>query len=534
MRTEMEEMRSEIKGRMDGVEDDWERIDSEHSQLDTLQYSFLDLPLTALGGIDGPKTMKFRGQVAGTEVIIMVDSGASHNFISHRLSSKLQYPLEPTQQFGVKLGDDRRVESKGKYSQLTVNLGSVTMALDCFVFPLGGVDMILGVAWLETLGNIKVNWARMTMTFKVGDRLIQLSGDPSLSRLPVSINALENPNDVDFSCILWEITALPLSNHESREISSSQHSQLRRIVIPATSPWIPKLLEEFHSTPTGGHSGAYRTYRRLAASVYWQGMMRRVQQFVAECLSCQKNKYDTLAPAGLLHPLPIQSATWEDIAMDFITGSNGLDFIWVIIDRFTKYAHFVGLRHPFTAKSLADIFMKEIVRLHGVPRSILCFARRQDIDGESTTSLLPCSAAAIATAGRSPVAFSSVNYSGSAIGINAEYDFYSKMPSPKQQPKPKSPSIEEVEQPNSEEPKPKRAKSTTSDVWKSFTKIGMVDGKEKAKCNGCGKEYIVGGIRYGTSSMLRHIPKCVALPKYHNIGIMMLDAQGKLRSRQST
>nr|GMC52799.1 zinc finger BED domain-containing protein RICESLEEPER 2-like [Ipomoea batatas] len=117
----------------------------------------------------------------------------------------------------------------------------------------------------------------------------------------------------------------------------------------------------------------------------------------------------------------------------------------------------------------------------------------------------------------------SVNYSGSATGINAEFDFDSEMPSSRQ-PEPKSPSIQEFEQPNSEEPKPKRAKSTTSDVWKSFTKIGMVDGKERARCNGCQKEYIIGGIKYGTSSLLRHIPKCVALPKYHNVGTMMLDA----------
>nr|GMC57365.1 zinc finger BED domain-containing protein DAYSLEEPER-like [Ipomoea batatas]GMC67692.1 zinc finger BED domain-containing protein DAYSLEEPER-like [Ipomoea batatas] len=69
----------------------------------------------------------------------------------------------------------------------------------------------------------------------------------------------------------------------------------------------------------------------------------------------------------------------------------------------------------------------------------------------------------------------SVNYSGSApTGINAEFDFDSEMPSSRQ-PEPQSPSIEEIEQPNSEEPKPKRAKSTTSDVWKSFTKIGVVD-----------------------------------------------------------
>nr|GLL39854.1 hypothetical protein Ahy_B06g086069 [Ipomoea trifida] len=76
----------------------------------------------------------------------------------------------------------------------------------------------------------------------------------------------------------------------------------------------------------------------------------------------------------------------------------------------------------------------------------------------------------------------SVNYSGSApTGINAEFDFDSEMPSSRQ-PEPQSPSIEEIEQPNSEEPKPKRAKSTTSDVWKSFTKIGVVDGKERARC----------------------------------------------------
>lgn len=147
-----------------------------------------------------------------------------------------------------------------------------------------------------------------------------------------------------------------------------------RIVLPATSSWIPRLLEEFHCTPVGGHSGAYRTYRRLAASIYWKGMMKHTQQFVAECLVCQKNKYDTLAPAGLLQPLPIPTAVWEDIAMDFITGlprSYGFDGIWVVIDRFTKYAHFIGLKHPFTAKSLAGIFAKEIVRLHGVPRSIV-------------------------------------------------------------------------------------------------------------------------------------------------------------------
>ena len=82
------------------------------------------------------------------------------------------------------------------------------------------------------------------------------------------------------------------------------------------------------------------------------------------------------------------------------------------------------------------------------------------------------------------------------------------------------------------EPPTKKARTCTSEVWKSFTKIGLVDGTPKAKCNGCGKEYSCGGTKYDTSTLNRHISSCPQLSKYHNVGIMMLDHQGKLRARQ--
>lgn len=141
-----------------------------------------------------------------------------------------------------------------------------------------------------------------------------------------------------------------------------------RLVIPKSSPWIRKLLEEFHSTPTGGHSGAVRTM------FIWSGMMKAVTRFVAECVICQKNKYETKSPAGLLNPLPIPTRVWEDISLDFITGlprSGGVDCVLVVIDRFSKYGHFLGLRHPFTAKSVAEVFDKEVISLHGMPGSIV-------------------------------------------------------------------------------------------------------------------------------------------------------------------
>lgn len=147
-----------------------------------------------------------------------------------------------------------------------------------------------------------------------------------------------------------------------------------RVLLPADSPWIPKLFAEFHATPLGGHSGAYRTYKRLAANLYWPGMMRHVTSLVAACDVCQKNKYETKSPAGLLSPLPIPDCLWKDIIMDFITGiprSEGFDCVLVVVDCLSKYCHFMGLLHPFSMKTVAKVFAHEVVRLHGMLESIV-------------------------------------------------------------------------------------------------------------------------------------------------------------------
>ncbi|KAK2421547.1 hypothetical protein QL285_032165 [Trifolium repens] len=138
-----------------------------------------------------------------------------------------------------------------------------------------------------------------------------------------------------------------------------------RLVIFPKSPSIPLLLEEFHCTPVGGHSGFLRTYRRLAANLYWVGMQRSVRDFVRACDTCQRQKYSATTPGGLLQPLPIPNAIWEDISLDFITGlpkSKGVDVILVVVDRLLKYSHFILLKHPYSAKSNVELFVKEIVR----------------------------------------------------------------------------------------------------------------------------------------------------------------------------
>ncbi|KAI3522148.1 hypothetical protein L1887_11628 [Cichorium endivia] len=147
-----------------------------------------------------------------------------------------------------------------------------------------------------------------------------------------------------------------------------------RLVIPRTSKWVLRLCQESHSGVTGGHEGMQKTYQRLAREFFWVGMRNDVARFVSECVVCQRNKHSNLAPAGLLQPLALPNQIWEDLSMDFIEGlpkSAGYTVIFVVVDRLSKSAHFIPLKHPFSAASVAATFIREVVRLHGIPRSIV-------------------------------------------------------------------------------------------------------------------------------------------------------------------
>ncbi|GKF33709.1 retrotransposable element Tf2 [Tanacetum coccineum] len=99
-----------------------------------------------------------------------------------------------------------------------------------------------------------------------------------------------------------------------------------------------------------------------------------VKTFVALYEVCQRNKSDLAADPGLLQPLPIPNLIWTDISMDFIEGlplSPGKSAILVVVDRLTKYSHFIALSHPFTATQVANAFIDHVYKLHGLPKTIV-------------------------------------------------------------------------------------------------------------------------------------------------------------------
>lgn len=89
---------------------------------------------------------------------------------------------------------------------------------------------------------------------------------------------------------------------------------------------------------------------------------------------CQRAKPERTLYPGKLQPLPVPRAAWEVITMDFIEGlpsSYQYNCILVIVDKFSKYSHFIPIRHPYTAKRIAEIFLDQFYRLHSMPLAIV-------------------------------------------------------------------------------------------------------------------------------------------------------------------
>lgn len=179
--------------------------------------------------------------------------------------------------------------------------------------------------------------------------------------------------DPELQVIIQDLISDPLSHKHYLW----QHGLLTykdRLVVGASDSIRNAVLQEIHSSPLGGHSGTERTFKRAKRSFFWKGMKSSVIHFVTHCDVCQRNKHETVASPGLLQPLPIPEKLWTDISMDFIEGlpnSNGKSVILVVVDRLSKYAHFLPLNHPYTAIEVAQTFMNHVFRLHGMPNSIV-------------------------------------------------------------------------------------------------------------------------------------------------------------------
>jgi len=148
-----------------------------------------------------------------------------------------------------------------------------------------------------------------------------------------------------------------------------------RVCVPDVPELKKRILDEGHRSSLSIHPGATKMYQDLKRLFWWPGMKKDITEFMYACLICQKSKIEHQKPSGLMQPLFVPEWKWDSISMDFV-GSlpktvKGFDSIWVVVDWLTKSAHFIPIKTGMYVARLVEIYIEQVVRLHGIPSSIV-------------------------------------------------------------------------------------------------------------------------------------------------------------------
>ena len=174
-------------------------------------------------------------------------------------------------------------------------------------------------------------------------------------------------SDPYFAPILEDVVAGFRSDYHLHDEFLFKSNQL---CVPDSSLRL-KIIAELHNE---GHMGRDKTLALIANTYFWPTMRREIYHYVETCRICQVSK-GAATNAGLYMPLPIPTQPWADISMDFVLGlprtQRGMDSIFVVVDRFSKMAHFIACKKTTDALTVARLFFKEVYRLHGLPSSIV-------------------------------------------------------------------------------------------------------------------------------------------------------------------
>ena len=147
-----------------------------------------------------------------------------------------------------------------------------------------------------------------------------------------------------------------------------------RLYIPANEDLQTLIANGCHDSQVAGHFGQDKKLEIITRDFYWKVLTNWVNDYVRSCTTCQQMKAPRHARFRLLHPLQVPFAAWASTSVDFITHlpeSAGYTQIMVVVDRFTKMAHFIRLEEKATARDVADVLLEDVWKHHGLRTEII-------------------------------------------------------------------------------------------------------------------------------------------------------------------
>ena len=210
---------------------------------------------------------------------------------------------------------------------------------------------------------------------------------PQQSSTPVIRPAVFGPHDaVTLSWIPELRTAYladPLMGDPDDPAIRHQHMKAKNglwyrdtvIAVPNCPSIKREIMTELHDSQYAGHGGELRTVQLIRRYFWWPSLGNDCRQFVKGCALCQRNKASTQKYGGLLQPHSLAEQKWDKVSMDFVTGlpltARGHDMIMVVVDQISKMAHFIPCNVHCTAREIASLFMQNVFKLHGWPKTFI-------------------------------------------------------------------------------------------------------------------------------------------------------------------
>ena len=153
------------------------------------QQDMAEISFHAILGKTSGTTMKVEGTLEGRKVLILIDSGSTHNFISTSLVKQLGLKVSTVPSFGVQIGNGQIIQCNQICRDLSMVLSGLKITEDYFPFSIGGADLVLGIKWLASLNTVQANWNEMFMIFYVNGKKYKLQGVPSVAKTDVSLQS---------------------------------------------------------------------------------------------------------------------------------------------------------------------------------------------------------------------------------------------------------------------------------------------------------------------------------------------------------
>lgn len=143
-------------------------IECGDNQEEETEIDNAEISVHAITSLHGPRTMKLVAWVKDRRVIILIDNGSSRNFINQTLANKLHLKATQVEPFKVKVASGEGLRCDITYKDIPIKVQGLTIRADLYALPLVGLDIILGVQWLEGLGQVVSDYGKGTMEFQWG------------------------------------------------------------------------------------------------------------------------------------------------------------------------------------------------------------------------------------------------------------------------------------------------------------------------------------------------------------------------------